>query len=57
MLEQPTCKICGHSFGNHNFVEYGMKWFCTPEGQSCACDEFVVDEQNRSEQFDKFYLN
>jgi hypothetical protein len=58
MLEQPICKLCGHSFGDHNFVEYEMAWFCTPKGESCACDVFVIAEDNmREKMYDKFYLN
>lgn len=54
MLEQPICKLCGHSFGEHQSGDMGMTWFC--EAGNCSCGSFVVDA-DRSSQYDKFYLN
>jgi hypothetical protein len=61
MLEQPLCKLCLHSFKDHHSNELGS-WWCNAGfvegGGYCPCDQFVVlEDNNRSEQYDKFYLN
>ena len=57
MNDNPSCRLCGHSFNNHKFSEYGLSWWCEVDGQECGCDSFLLDQPNREEQFDNYNLN
>lgn len=57
MQSNPICKICGHSFQDHKFSEYGLTWWCEVDGEECPCESFVIDENSREEQYNNYYLN
>jgi hypothetical protein len=57
MNDNPSCRLCGHSFNNHKFSEYGLSWWCEVDGQECGCDSFLLDQPNREAQFDNYNLN